>query len=178
MRESVKKAKCGWWREGIEVEPSMSLGFSHVHLPSQMFCWIRIITPLEGSRLVSGTQTTRTCSQNWALIEQNISVMHIRASLASLCSIFLSNFTIFPIFIILRHQQQPNSLSILLRVAICKEKLPINILWPFPSCAASLKLFRGEGGYDVALYLLPWIKKNNKSYDKQCFSVKLIPLAN
>lgn len=56
MRESVIEAECGWRGEGTEVRAAMSLGFSHVHLPSQMFCWIRIITPLESSRLISGTK--------------------------------------------------------------------------------------------------------------------------
>lgn len=37
-----------------------------MHLPSQMFFWIRIITPIEGSKLAPCTQTTPTCSQHRA----------------------------------------------------------------------------------------------------------------
>lgn len=46
----------------------MSLGLSDMHLPSQMLCWIRIITPIEESKLTSGNQTTPTCSQHSASI--------------------------------------------------------------------------------------------------------------
>lgn len=38
-----------------------------MHLLSQMFFWIRIITPREGSKLTPATQTSLTCSQNWAV---------------------------------------------------------------------------------------------------------------
>lgn len=47
-------------------EAGTSLGWSDMHLPSQMFCWIRIIRPIGASKRTPCTKATPTCSLHCA----------------------------------------------------------------------------------------------------------------
>lgn len=66
LRPAMSKWSLDFEVKRCRGEAGTSLGWSDMHLPSQMFCWIKIIRPIGASKWTHCTKATPTCSVNSA----------------------------------------------------------------------------------------------------------------
>lgn len=149
-----------------------------------MFCWIRIITPLEGSKLIFGTQTTPSrllselssdwtkpcCHGSFALRHDSSNFTHFYFLYFNTCVLLRANESemTFPFFCVSPYVWKS-----------CQQ----TSFDPVPWCIASLGTLLRYWVYYVALYSLPWIKDVKKGCcDEQnlwlipCYTLLLVPL--